>query len=116
MTFLAGLFLLAYGFAHLAIWLPPYDPRRRTFDARHSQALVRAGLDEQLARRAAVIAAGVTAGLFIVSGFSAIGAAAWSGAVAASAATASLGLAVLYFSPWLSLLVVVDLAIIVAVL
>ena len=116
MTFLAGLFLLAYGFIHLAIWLPPHDPRRRTFDARSSQVLLRAGLDEQLARRAAVIAAGITAALFIVSGFGAIRVAAWSGAVSAGAATASLALAALYFHPWLSLLVVVDLAIIVAVL
>ena len=116
MTFLAGLFLLALAFVHLAIWLPPFDERRRTYDARYSRLLVERGLDVMTARRAAVLTAGVVALLFFVSGFAAIRGATWSGPTAAGAAALSLALSVLYFQPWLSLLLVVDLAVIVAVL
>jgi hypothetical protein len=113
MRFVAGLLLLGHAFVHLAIWLPPYDPERHAFDAKHSQVLINAGVDERGARRAAVVAALAVAAAFLVAGFATIRGSSWANEVAAGGGFLSILLAALYFHPWLLVLVVVDLAIIV---
>lgn len=116
MRFLAGLLLLGVGFAHLAIWLPPYDPQRHAFDAKRSQLLINAEVDEQGARRTATVAAIVVTAFFLMSGFATIRGSSWANEITAGSAVMSMILAALYFHPWLSVLVVVDLAILVVAL
>jgi hypothetical protein len=113
MRYLAGLLLLGFAFVHLAIWLPPYDPQRHAFDAKHSQPLINAQVDERGSRRTAVVAAIVVAAFFLLSGFATIRGASWANDITAGSAVASMLLAALYFHPWLSVLVVADLAILV---
>lgn len=115
MRYLAGLLLLGFAFVHLAIWLPPYDPRRHAFDAKHSQLLINAQVDERGARRAAAVTAIVVAACFLLGGFATIRGASWANDITAGAAILSILLSVLYFHPWLSILVVADLAVFVVV-
>lgn len=116
MRFLAGLLLLGYAFVHLAVWLPPYDPDRRAFDAKHSQLLINAQVDERGARWAAVGGAVAVAAVFLLAGFATIRGETWANEVSAGGAVLSMMLVALYYNPWLLPLVVVDLAIIVVAL
>lgn len=116
MMFVAGLLLLGHAFVHLAIWLPPYDPDRHAFDAKHSTALLRAGVDERGARRGAVGGALAVAAAFLLAGFATIQGEPWAGEISAGAGVLSILLAILYFHPWLAVLVVVDLAVVVLAL
>jgi hypothetical protein len=115
MRYLAGLLLLGHAFVHLAIWLPPYDPERHAFDAKRSQLLINAQVDERGSRRTAAVAAIVVAAFFILGGFATIRGSGWANDITAGAAVMSMLLAALYFHPWLSVLLVVDLAILVVV-
>jgi hypothetical protein len=116
MRFLAGLLLLGHAFVHLAIWLPPYDPERHAFDAKRSQLLLNAEVDERGTRRAAVGGALAVAAVFLVAGFATIRGESWANEVSAGGAVLSMMLVALYYHPWLLLLVVVNLAIVVIAL
>ena len=116
MRFLAGLLLLGHAFVHLAIWLPPYDPDRHAFDAKRSQLLLNAEVDERGTRRAAVGGALAVAAVFLVAGFATIRGESWANEVSAGGAVLSMMLVALYYHPWLLLLVVVNLAIVVIAL
>jgi hypothetical protein len=104
-TVLAGLFLVAHGLVHLAIWLPaakddaPFDPRNSWL------AGELAGLSRALAVIAAVLLA--AAGILVLSG-------AEEGAgVAIAGAAASLLLILLTFHPWFLAAIAIDVAIVV---
>lgn len=116
MEILAGGVLVALALVHLAIWLPRYNPELRSWNARDSWLLAKSEVDERGTHITAVVAALVTAGCFVAAGLGTIRGASWASELTAGAAGLSLLLTLLYFHPWLSLLVVVDLAVLVLAL
>jgi hypothetical protein len=112
---LAGLFLIAHGLVHPAVWATPFDPARARFDPRHSWLAARAGLEE-VARSVAVGLALVAAGCFLLAGIAVLGDASWAPGVAIAGAVVSLVLTVVSFNRWLWLNVVINAAILVIAL
>jgi len=95
---LAGLFLVAHGLVHLAVWLP--RPRADApFDPGHSWLL---GDVRQPARVLAVVAGGLlaVAGILVLAGTGA--------GLAVAGAAVSLALVALTFHPWLLGAVAID--------
>jgi hypothetical protein len=109
MNVLGGLFLIAHGLVHLAIWMP--EPRAGApFDPRRSWLL---GETSGLVRPLAVLACGllVLAGAFLLNGGGDLDA-----GLAVAGALASLALVALTFHPWLLAAVAIDVAIVVVAL
>ena len=108
MIVLAGMFLIAHGLVHLAVWLPPAKDDA-PFDPGRSWLL---GQARPLTRALAVLACAVLvlAGLLVL-----IGAGSAAGAAAVGAAI-SLALVALTFDPWLSGAVAINVAIAVVAL
>ena len=109
MNVLAGLFLIAHGLVHVAIWVP--EPQEGApFNPRHSWLLGEAG---GLTRTLALAACGllVLAGVFLLNGASDLDA-----GLAVAGALVSLALVLLTFHPWLLGAVAINIAIVVAVL
>ena len=108
MIVLGGIFLIAHGLVHLAIWLPPAKDDA-PFDPGRSWLL---GEARPLARPLAVLVCAVLvlAGLLVL-----IGAGVAAGA-AVVGATISLALVALTFNPWLSAAVAINVAIAVVAL
>jgi hypothetical protein len=100
---LAGLFLVAHGLVHLAVWLP--EPKEDApFDPGHSWLLGAArGLTGALAIAACVLLA--VAGVLVLAGAGA------GSALAVAGAAISLALVLLSFHPWLLGAVAIDVAI-----
>jgi hypothetical protein len=111
MNWLAGLFLVAHGLIHAGIWGTPFDPAKAPFDPRHSWLAARFGLARP-ARRFSVMLALAATVLFVISGVAVISDAQWAGAVAVTAAGVSLALTILMFHRWLSLNLLINIAII----
>ena len=103
MTAVAGIFLVAHGLVHVAVWLSPPQPDA-PFDACRSWLL---GQIRPLAR---ALAAGAC-GLFILAGVLALVGAGSAAGTAVAAAGVSLVLTVLTFNPWLSAAVAINVAI-----
>jgi hypothetical protein len=103
MTVLAGLFLVAHGLVHLAIWLPA-PKEDAPFDPGHSWLFGDVHLP---ARGLAVAAAGLLAlaGVLVLAGGDA------RAALAVAGAAVSLALVLLTFHPWLLGAVAIDVAI-----
>jgi hypothetical protein len=112
MRVLAGLFLVAHGLVHLAVWLPPFDPEKSPFDPRHSWLFARGDADER-GRSVAVGLAWVCAAMFVVAGIGVLADLAWGGGLAIAGAAVSLLLTVGWFHRWLAFNVVINVAIIV---
>jgi hypothetical protein len=92
MRWLAGLFLVAHGLLHAAIWLPPPD-KGAPFDARHSPMLGDV--------RGAAIALALLAGAaFVVSGVGYLAGQDWWAPLALVAGGVSVVLMLLTFTPW----------------
>jgi hypothetical protein len=105
---LGGLFLVAHGLVHLAIWLP--EPKAEApFDPGHSWLL---GAVRRPARALAVMAGALLAlaGVLVVAGADA------GAALAVAGAVVSLALVLLTFHPWLLGAVAIDVAIAVVAL
>ncbi|MER7172168.1 hypothetical protein [Streptomyces mesophilus] len=117
-TALFAAFLIAHGLIHLPVWAPPgpaHEGSRPPFDARHSWALAVAGLPQARAGRVSIGLASVAAMLYVIAGAAAAsGAADWPTA-AVSAAVVGLALKILWFHPWLSLGVLLDAGVLLAV-
>jgi hypothetical protein len=111
MTWLAGLFLIAHGLIHAAIWCTPFDPAKAPFDPRRSWLAIRLGLGGP-ARSLSVILALAATVLFLISGAGVLGGAAWAVAPAVTGAVISLLLTVLVFHRWLLLNLLINAAII----
>ncbi|WP_328222490.1 hypothetical protein [Streptomyces sp. NBC_00310] len=115
-TALVATFLFLHGLVHLQVWLArtggdePFDPGR-------SWVLAAAGLPQaRFMRVTAVGLASVTATLYVIAGSAT---AAQSGGLATAAVLAAaveLVLKALWFNPWLSLGVLLDVGVITAVL
>ncbi|GAB3106858.1 hypothetical protein GCM10027160_02910 [Streptomyces calidiresistens] len=112
----AVLLLFAHGVAHFAIWVPRVDPGRPPpFRPDRSGLLSAAGMPEGAVRRAAVTLAVVTGLLnWLAAVWLVTGSDRWAGA-AVGAAVCGLVLKAIWFNPWLSLGVVLDLGLLLAV-
>jgi hypothetical protein len=110
-------FLLAHGIVHVGVWAMPKAAAEKPapFDPAHSWALTAARVDSTSMRSASVTLASLAAVLFGAAAFAlAIDAAMWAG-LAAAGALLGLTLKALWFNPWLSLGVALDLGVLVAV-
>lgn len=108
MSVLAGLFLLAHGLVHLAVWLAPASADA-PFDPRRSWLL---GDARWPLRPLAVLACG----LFVLAGALVLGDSGPAGGTAVAGAAVSLALVVLTFNRWLVFAVAINVAIIVIAL
>ena len=113
-TVLLVSFLVVHGLIHLAIWLPHPEPdaeKPPPFVPEHSAVLQLTKTSPVTARRAAVWLAGATAAAYVLAGVLVAMDTASAGAVAAAAAVLGLLLKGLYFNPWLSMGVLLDLTV-----
>ena len=104
MTVLAGLFLIAHGLVHLAVWLAP-PPPDAPFDSRHSWLLGDAvGPSRALSVLACV--------LFVLAGILLLAGTELAAAIAVAAAVISLALVALTFNRWFVFAVGINAAIV----
>lgn len=104
MSILAGLFLVAHGLVHLAVWVAP-PPPDAPFDSRYSWLLGDAGsLSPALATAACA--------LFVLAGVLVIAAADLGATLALAGAGVSLALVVLTFNRWFVFAIAINGAII----
>lgn len=103
MRWVAGLFLVAHGLVHAAIWLTPKSSDA-PFDAHHSPLFEDVGI--------LAVTLGLLAGLgFIVSGCGYLLGQPWWPFVALAAAAISFVLLLLTFTPWWLLALAIDIGI-----
>ena len=108
MRWIAGLFLIAHGLVHLAIWLPKPD-QKAPFDVGHSPF---AGDVRRLASALAVAAAVI----LVPGGLGLIGDAPWWTSVTVTGAVVSAALLLLTFNRWWLIGLGINVAIIVLAL
>ena len=89
---LLGLFFIAHGLVHVAIWAPKYDPEKAAFDASHSWLL---GDRRPLARFLAFAAAAI----LIVAGIALLAQGGWWRPTAMVGLSVSTALLLPYFTP-----------------
>ncbi|MEV0173566.1 hypothetical protein AB0I00_20915 [Streptomyces sp. NPDC050803] len=115
-TALVSAFLFVHGLLHLAVWLP-HDTAEQPFNPRHSWALAAAGVPRaRVVDRAAIGMAAVTAMLYVIAGSAAAAQSGGWATAAVIAACAGLLLKALWFNPWLTLGVLLDVGVVAAVL
>lgn len=115
-TALVSVFLFLHGLAHLPVWLPRTNPDEPS-DPRHSWALAAAGVrGPRIPGRAAVGLASATTMLYVMAGAATAAQAEGWATAAVLAASVGLILKALWFNPWLSLGVLLDIGVITAVL
>ncbi|MDL2074893.1 hypothetical protein QNN03_00410 [Streptomyces sp. GXMU-J15] len=115
-TALVSAFLFVHGLLHLAVWLP-HGAAEQPFDPRHSWVLAAAGAPRaRSVDRAAIGLASVTAMLYVIAGASAAAQSSGWTTAALLAAASGLLLKALWFDPWLTLGVLLDVGVIAAVL
>ncbi len=116
-SWILGLFLIAHGLAHAAVWMAPI-PREGEgvpFDPSHSWLL--SGLvGGDSARLLSIILAAVATAAFVVGGVGLLAHGAWWRPLVIGAAAASLALIALYFHPWLSVGLALEVAILLSLL
>ncbi|MGZ4520457.1 MAG: hypothetical protein ACXVXI_01745 [Mycobacteriaceae bacterium] len=115
MNWLAGLFLIAHGLVHVAVWCTPFEREKAPFDPKRSWLAVRFGCAPKV-RPIAVGLAVAAAFAFMVAGAGVSARAGWAPGLALVGALVSLVLALGFFHRWLSFSILVNLAIIVVVL
>lgn len=108
---LVGLFFIAHGLVHLAVWLAP-DKGEEPFNPSHSWLMSMLGAENTTPRTIAIALAVIAAVGFVAAGFGWLGAQEWAKSIAVWSALVSLVLVVLYFKLWFSFAVLIDLAII----
>ena len=113
---LVSVLLFLHGLAHLPVWLPRTNPGE-PFDPRHSWALAAAGVQgPRIHFTAATWLASLTTALYAIAGAAAATQAEGWATAAILAASVGLVLKALWFNPWLSLGVLLDIGVITAVL
>ncbi|MEU6379836.1 hypothetical protein [Streptomyces sp. NPDC046909] len=115
-TALVAVFLILHGLLHLCVWTAsvPADGSA-PFDPGHSWALEAAHVSAAPARAAALVLAWYTAVVYVVAGVGAIGGSGWWSGAAIVAASSGLALKAIWFHPWLTVGVLLDVGVIVAV-
>lgn len=106
---LLAAFLIGHGFVNIMVHAGPTDPDKPPpFDPNRSWALNAAHVAVRPARNIAIMLAWATGGFFAIAGVSLMfGFEAWL-SIALVGAVIGLALKVLYFNPWLSLGVAID--------
>ena len=107
---LLGGFFVAHGLVHAAVWAAPTKEGGMPFDPKHSWALSSLGV-EQGARALAVSLALLATAAFVAVGIGVWAGQEWWRPLAIGSAAGSFALMVLYFHPWLSVGVLLDLGI-----
>jgi len=107
---LLGGFFVAHGLVHAAVWAIPPKEGGMPFDPKHSWALSALGLG-QSARSLAVTSAVLATAAFVVVGIGVWAGQGWWRPLAIGSAAGSFALMVLYFHPWLSMGVLLDVGI-----
>ncbi len=105
---LLGVFFIAHGLAHVAIWAPKYDPEKAAFDASHSWLL---GDQRPLARVLAFSAATI----LIVAGIVLLAQGGWWRPIVVVGLSVSTALLLLYFNPWYLSILAVNVALVVGI-
>jgi uncharacterized membrane protein YphA (DoxX/SURF4 family) len=105
---LLGVFFIAHGLVHVAIWAPRYDPEKAAFDASHSWLL---GNQRPLARVLAFAAAAI----LIVAGIALLAQGEWWRPSAVAGLSVSTVLLLLYFNPWYLFILGVNITLIVGI-
>jgi hypothetical protein len=115
---LLGLFLVAHGLIHAAIWVTPKptDPKAPPFDASRSWLLNALGVGESGARALRVVLALAATAGFAAAGLAVLFGAGWWRPLAVVSAAVSLVLMLVYFNSWLLLGVAIDVGIIAVLL
>jgi hypothetical protein len=108
-----GIVLVVHGLIHPGIYGPPPGPDS-PWDTRRSWLF--AGLSASGRRAVAIGLASVAAAVYLVAGIALLAGAGWWAPAAVVASLVSLVLLVGYFHPWLSLGIVIDVAVIWAAL
>lgn len=111
-TWLLGIFLVSHGLLHLAIWLP--RPQEETappaaFYPDHSMVLT--ALHARTTHRLAVGLATTVAMAYALAGFAVVTSSPLAVVMAAAAAVLGLALKALFFHPWLTIGVLIDLTV-----
>jgi hypothetical protein len=114
-TFLVVGFLALHGLLHLAVWLPkpaPPPAKPPPFEPDHSRVLTAVHVPVRSVHALAIgLASGACAAYLLAAVSVALGAS-WAVGVAVAAALLGLVLKGLYFHPWLSLGVLLDLGVV----
>lgn len=106
-------FLVAHGLVHAAIYAAPKPaPGKAPFDPSRSWALSATHVAPDTTREASVRLAWITAGLFVFAGAALLADLALWAAVATGAALVGLLLKVMWFHPWLTAGVLLDVGIV----
>ncbi|MGW7263265.1 hypothetical protein [Streptomyces sp. NPDC054842] len=114
--FLVGTFLVVHGLLHLGVWTAPRQPDRPSpFDPGHSWALAATHVSPAPARAIALAVAWYTAVVYTISGAGAFVGSNWWPTAALVGAASGLILKGIWFDPWLSVGVLLDVSVIVAV-
>jgi hypothetical protein len=108
---LFGAFLIAHGLVHLGVWATPQNPDA-PFEPSHSWVGTAAGASAASMRHAAIVLAAIVAGLSVVAGVAVFAELSIWPATVIAAATASLLLIGAYYSPWLSIGVLIDIGLV----
>ncbi|MCI3241836.1 MULTISPECIES: hypothetical protein [Streptomyces] len=117
-TLLVAAFLVVHGLLHPGVWTAPQqraDGAAAPFTPGHSWLLTSAGVSTTSAATAALTLAWWTAVVYVVAGSGVAAGAGWWPTAALVAASSGLVLKAVWFDPWLSVGVLLDLGVIAAV-
>ncbi|MFE1841072.1 hypothetical protein [Streptomyces sviceus] len=116
-AFLVGTFLILHGLLHPGVWTVPAraDAQTTPFDPGHSWALAAAHVSDPSARATASALAWYTALVYVIAGTGVFAGSGWWPVAAAVGATAGLALKAIWFDPWLTVGVLLDVGVLVAV-
>ncbi|HEY6738154.1 MAG TPA: hypothetical protein VI076_04840 [Actinopolymorphaceae bacterium] len=112
MRVLLGLFLIVHGWIHYGVWLSRQESM--AFDPGRSWLLSRRGVSDGVQRNLAIAVAMLVGVVFAIAGIALLAGWGFWRPTTIIGAVVSLALVVTYFSPWLSLALVIDVAMIVA--
>ena len=111
-TFLVAGFLLLHGLLHLAVWLPKPEPapgRPAPFEPDHSAVLTQERVPQRTIHRLAILLASTAAVLYGVAGLAVAVGTSWAVPLAVLAGTVGIAIKLLFFHPWLSVGIAIDL-------
>ncbi len=111
-TFLVAGFLLLHGLLHLAVWLPKPEPapgRPAPFEPDHSALLTQERVPQRTIHRLAILLASTAAVLYGVVGLAVAVGTSWAVPLAVLAGTVGIAIKLLFFHPWLSVGIAIDL-------
>ena len=115
-TVLVAAFLVVHGLLHPGVWTAPQQADKPApFDPGHSWALAAAHVAPAPARAWALAGAWYTALVYAVAGAGVLAGSGWWPTAALVAASCGLLLKAIWFDPWLSVGVLLDVGVIVAV-